>query len=100
MYCSSYLGYERTGLASTAVFGGADGSHPASGPRDGPASTYVNIYLTLDPPLSVPEPVKEKLECEESEQTAKAAERWAREMEAKYAHRKVYCTVGIIGSGN
>lgn len=52
-------------------------------------ATYLNIYLSVSPPLNIPEPIKEKLECEESDAFVKHCERWTRDLAAKYPERKV-----------
>ena len=38
-------------------------------------ATYLNIYLTLEPALNVPEPIREKLECDEEEDIVEICER-------------------------
>ena len=37
----------------------------------------------------VPEPVKEKLDCDENEALVQQCEQWSRELSASYPHRKV-----------
>ena len=37
----------------------------------------------------VPEPVKEKLDCDESEALVQQCEQWSRELVSSYPHRKV-----------
>ncbi len=51
--------------------------------------TYLNVYITLEPPLVVPTAIKEKLECEESEALVRHCDWWSRELRAKFPHRKV-----------
>lgn len=52
-------------------------------------STYVNLYLTVQPALYVPEPVREKLDCDESEELLQHCQRWLKDLTLKYPHRKV-----------
>ena len=37
----------------------------------------------------VPEPVKEKLDCDETEPVVQQCEQWSRELASSYPHRKV-----------
>ena len=86
---SVLLGYERLGMSQQHL-----GWRPAtptvteSGTGDKDA-TYLNIYLTLQPALNVPEPVKEKLDCQETEQVLALATRWTETLAAVYSHREV-----------
>ena len=74
-------------LGSTLVVGSSSGS---SGATDSSKNaTYINLYLTVQPALVVPDPIKEKLDCDESEELVQHCERWKKELETKYPHRKV-----------
>ena len=48
--------------------------NPNTGVSD-KCATYLNIYLTLEPALNVPEPIREKLECDEEEDIVEICER-------------------------
>ena len=39
----------------------------------------------------VPEPIKEKLDCDESETLVYHCEQWSNELASSYPHRKVKC---------
>ena len=80
------LGYERTGSSSAAAGFWRESPESAKPPKD---ATYLNIYMTIQPPLTIPQPIKEKLECEESDDLVKLCERWQRDLEAKFPQRKV-----------
>jgi coiled-coil and C2 domain-containing protein 2A len=79
---SAYLGWQPpTPPVEGAASGGVSGTAAASGASNlsmAKDATYVNIYLTLEPALNVPEPVREKLECEEEEAVVAAAAAWRR----------------------
>ena len=80
------LGYERLGQTIQHL-----GWRPAT-PTDGHQekdATYLNIYLTLEPALNVPEPIREKLECEEEEEVVETCERWSRAFTSAYPHRVI-----------
>ena len=42
-----------------------------------PPATFLNIYLTIQPALMVPEPVKEKLDCDESALMVQHCQVWS-----------------------
>ena len=44
----------------------------------------------------VPEPVKEKLDCDESEALVQQCEKWSNELSSSYPHRKVKHNLEII----
>jgi hypothetical protein len=54
----------------------------------GKDATYVNLYMTIEPPLKVPEPVTERLECEESDDVVKRCKKWKEDLEGRYPTRK------------
>ena len=74
-------------LGSTLVVGSSSGSAGATDSSKN--ATYINLYLTVQPALVVPDPIKEKLDCDESEELVQHCERWKKELETKYPHRKV-----------
>ena len=78
------LGYERTGHHHhhQSNWRESDGGSQQD-------ATFLNVYVTLEPPLSVPEPVKEQLDCAENEDVQKHCERWKRDLSAKYPTRVV-----------
>ncbi len=54
-------------------------------PRD---ATFLNLYLTVEPPLSAPPPPRERLDCgEEGEELVRACDRWRREMANRFPDR-------------
>jgi hypothetical protein len=72
---------------SNLLLGGSSSS--TSGTDSSKNATYINLYLTVQPALSVPDPVKEKLDCDESDDLVQHCERWRKDLETKYPHRKV-----------
>jgi coiled-coil and C2 domain-containing protein 2A len=79
---SVLLGYERSSSSSSSASWQTEMS-PAKAGGGGNISpakdaTYLNIYLTLEPALNLPEPVREKLECMEEEVVLTAAAAWQR----------------------
>ncbi len=91
------MGYERTRQLATA----AAGKDVIATNVKGKDATYVNLYMTIEPPLKVPEPAREKLECDESDEVVKRCQKWKEEMEWRFPNRKVkqlmaqpthYCT--------
>ena len=85
---SVLLGYERLGLSVQQHLGWRPTTPTESGGSDKDA-TYLNIYLTLQPALNVPEPLKEKLDCEETDQVLGLANKWADTLTSAFAHRQV-----------
>lgn len=92
------LGYERTGQFGSLQTQSTSQGESNPGATSQPGSnnemmkkdaTYLNLYLTLEPPLNVPDPVKEKLDCEESEEVIRHCEDWERQLLAKHAMRKM-----------
>ena len=80
------LGYERVGQNVQNL-----GWRPSTPTENSTVkdATYINIYLTLDPALNVPEPLREKLECEEDDDIVATCERWNRALSGAYPHRKI-----------
>ena len=65
------------GFGGAGASGGAGDAAPtAEAAAAAKNATYVNLYLTIQPALIVPEPVKEKLDCDESEELVAHCERW------------------------
>ena len=109
------LGYERTGHHLLHAGGADDGDGGGGGPsslgsgvhhrhqhgsRD---STYLNLYLTVEPPLAAPEPPRERLDCgEEGDEIVAACDKWRQALEAKFPDRKVSdgSTLGTLGHGS
>ena len=83
---SVLLGYERLGLSVQQHLGWRPTTPTDAGSVDKDA-TYLNIYLTLQPALNVPEPVKEKLDCQETEQVLALANRWSATLSSVYSWR-------------
>jgi hypothetical protein len=81
---SSFLAFllvtTKKSFVMASKIGGTDSSKNA---------TYINLYLTVQPALVVPDPIKEKLDCDESEELVQHCDRWKKELETKYQHRKV-----------
>ena len=78
--------------SSQILGGGSSSSNTADTSKN---ATYINLYLTVQPALIVPDPVKEKLDCDESEELIRHCDRWRRDLETKYQHRKVNKIWGI-----
>jgi hypothetical protein len=76
-------------LGSTLILGGGSSTSGSGGTDSTKNATYINLYLTVQPALIVPDPVKEKLDCDETEELVQHCERWRKDLEAKYPHRKV-----------
>ena len=85
---SVLLGYERLGLSVQQHLGWRPTTPTDTGSVDKDA-TYLNIYLTIQPALNVPEPVREKLDCEEPDQVLEMANKWSDAMVSTYSHRQV-----------
>ncbi len=93
------LGYERTGHHGGALGGGDDGGEagPTSltsvgggGGRHHRDATYLNLYLTVEPPLAAPDPPRERLDCgEEGEDVVRQCERWRVQLANKFPDRRV-----------
>ena len=104
------LGYERSGnalvAAASATAAGAPGSGRSGGGSGEPtetaggtgsgtssskkmAATFLNIYLTIQPALMVPQPIKEKLDCEETAPLVQHCETWAAEFGLAFPNRAV-----------
>lgn len=87
------LGYERSGIVGGLSLIASDSS-TALGLGGGLAknaknATYLNIYATLQPALFVPEPVKEKLDCDEPENVIQHCLAWSNDLTTKYPQRRV-----------
>ncbi|TRY71952.1 hypothetical protein TCAL_17145 [Tigriopus californicus] len=78
------LGYERTGQTSMASGFWRENTDMDQPPKE---ATYLSIYLTINPPLSNPEPIKEKLECEEDDNLVRHCEKWHRDLMSKFPNR-------------
>ena len=48
----------------------------------------------------MPEPVKEKLECEESDEVVKRCQKWKEDFETRFPKRKVRLCDGTEGFGS
>ena len=89
------LGYER--LGQTFHQFGWRPSTPTDGLLQERTFTYLNIYLTLEPTLNVPEPIRERLECEEDDQIVETCERWTNSVKFSYPHRFINPLVVDVG---
>ena len=91
------LGYERSGIVgglnpSQTETGNAASSMPMLGgglAKNAKNATYLNIYVTLQPPLVVPEAVKEKLDCDEPEMVVQHCLNWSTNLLEKYPGRRI-----------
>ena len=87
---SVLLGYERLGLNLQQQMMGWRPSTPSEGQSHDREATYLNIYLTIQPALNVPEPVREKLDCDETDQVLALTNKWTELMSSSYNHRVVH----------
>ncbi|XP_077980820.1 coiled-coil and C2 domain-containing protein 2A-like [Glandiceps talaboti] len=80
------LGYQRAGPmeSTTTAFG--------PGKRD-TDNTYLQVFITIEPALSTPDPVKEKFDTTEDEKLMYHAETFQTMFEKKYPKREVLTTV-------
>lgn len=87
------LGYERSGIVGGLSLASTDGSLvPGMGgglAKNVKNATYLNVYATLQPALIVPEPVKEKLDCDEPEPIVQHSLAWSHDLVDRYVHRRV-----------
>ena len=89
------LGYERSGIVGglnptqtetqTSLSLGMGGGLA----KNSKNATYLNIYVTLQPPLVVPEAVKEKLDCDEPETVVQHCLNWSANLLEKYPGRRI-----------
>ena len=87
---SVLLGYDRTGTTANVL-----GASPED-VQGNKNATFLNIYLTIQPALMVPEPVKEKLDCDESANLVQHCESWTKEVASVFPHRKINPMVADI----
>ena len=87
------LGYERSGIVgglslSSAEFSGSTSLSMGGGlAKNTRNATYLNIYVTLQPALIVPEPVKEKLDYDEPEAVVHHCLAWSQDLYFKFPNR-------------
>ena len=87
------IGYERSGIVGGLSMTSSEMSS-AMGIGGGLAknaknATYINIYLTLQPALIVPEPVKEKLDCDEPDAVVQHGLLWSDDLSLRFPTRKI-----------
>lgn len=87
------LGYERSGIVGGLSLASSESSTSlsmgggfAKNPKN---ATYLNIYVTLQPALIVPEPVKEKLDCDEPESVVQHCLQWTEDLALRFPNRKI-----------
>ena len=88
------LGYERLGniggLSLSAAESGSTSLSMGGGlAKNARNATYLNIYVTLQPALIVPEPVKEKLDYDEPETVVQHCLAWSEDLYFKFPNRKI-----------
>ncbi|XP_067678650.1 coiled-coil and C2 domain-containing protein 2A-like [Haliotis asinina] len=59
----------------------------------GEGNTYLSLFITIEPPLNPPEPMKEKFSTNEDEKLMQHAETWQEELNKKYPRRQYKTTV-------
>ena len=95
------LGYERAGIVGGLSLAQTECSSSTLGMGGGLAknaknATYLNIYVTLQPPLIVPEPVKEKLDCDEPESIVQHCLNWSHDLQERCPGRKINALVADV----
>ncbi|XP_002731758.1 coiled-coil and C2 domain-containing protein 2A-like, partial [Saccoglossus kowalevskii] len=90
------LGYQRAGPLSAATtvpspYGGA----PSKVESD---STYLQLFITIEPALSTPDPVKEKFDTTEDEKLLNFADVFADGIQKKHPKREIITTVMDINA--
>ena len=95
------LGYERSGIVGGLNPSQTEASSgmPMLGgglAKNAKNATYLNIYVTLQPPLVVPEPVKEKLDCDEPEMVVQHCLNWSANLLDKYPGRRINSLVADV----
>ncbi|XP_069126927.1 coiled-coil and C2 domain-containing protein 2A-like isoform X2 [Argopecten irradians] len=56
-------------------------------------NTYLSLFITIEPPLSPAEPMKERFSTNEAEDLLQYAEKWQTELEEKFPKREFKTTV-------
>ncbi|KAI8501504.1 Coiled-coil and C2 domain-containing protein 2A [Branchiostoma belcheri] len=81
------LGYKR---------GGGGGSEGLDLQMGGNEHTYLTLFITIEPPLTPLEPLKEKFDSQEDEKLLFQAEKWQGEIEKRFPKRNISTTVTNI----
>ncbi|XP_039285751.1 coiled-coil and C2 domain-containing protein 2A-like isoform X2 [Nilaparvata lugens] len=88
------LGYERGDSHSHAprhVTSSATPAHPT--PSHLRNNTFLTLFITVHPPLHLPEPFKERLECSEPPHLEQYMEEWEAQVKRDFPDRSVKSTV-------
>ncbi|XP_070555815.1 coiled-coil and C2 domain-containing protein 2A-like isoform X3 [Ptychodera flava] len=80
------LGYQRAGPMENTT------TQYGQGKRD-TDNTYLQLFITIEPALSTPEPVKEKFDTTEDEKLLNFAENYQMQFEKKHPKRDILTTV-------
>ncbi|XP_078612714.1 coiled-coil and C2 domain-containing protein 2A-like isoform X1 [Branchiostoma floridae x Branchiostoma japonicum] len=81
------LGYKR---------GGGGGTEGLDLQMGGNEHTYLTLFITIEPPLTPLEPLKEKFDSQEDEKLLFQAEKWQGEVEKRFPKRNISTTVTDI----
>ncbi len=93
------LGYERSGIVGGLLTASTDQASLGLGgglTKNLKNATYLNIYVTLQPALIVPEPVKEKLDCDEPESVIQHCLSWTEDFSLRFPNRKIHPLVADV----
>ncbi|KAL8612721.1 hypothetical protein ACOMHN_025372 [Nucella lapillus] len=63
-------------------------------------STYLSLFITIEPPLIQPEPVRERFDTNEDEKLMQYAERWQGELQAMHPRRHYKTSVIDVNGKN
>lgn len=83
------LGYERSGIVGGVAMQSEGSGLGQGSTKNAKNATFLNIYVTLQPPLIVPDPVKEKLDCDEPESTVQHCLYWSEDLNSRFPERKI-----------
>ncbi|XP_072045143.1 coiled-coil and C2 domain-containing protein 2A-like isoform X2 [Amphiura filiformis] len=79
---SVLLGYDRSPDSMSRIQGGNQTN-----------ATYISVFITIEPPLSPPEPLKEKFDSNEDEKLLSYAENYQTSLSVKFPKREVTTSV-------
>lgn len=78
--------------------GGGEGLEAPIGQTED--NTYLSLFITIEPPLLQPEPMRERFDTNEDEKLMQFVERWQSELEAKFPKRHIKTSVIDVNGKN